>query len=269
MEPDEQNNPNSNNSEEPPENTEQNQNHLPTNQSTENENNNPPANNPSTENPSTNLREIYEGIIREQNAELERLRNAQVNPPKPEPSKEEINKQYWEDPVSVIEERIKKTVAPLLDMQEQFRKEREINRYLNVYKNDPRFSKIFSLIEPTVTKMLESSPQLNDGIVQTAMLSAAGALAVGAIPGAALPTDNNNNRPQDNNNPPDKNKMTTPAHLRPSAPNAPVGNDNKPKLRELTESEERLRREYKMTKEEFIKYMELPADQVATYTPSK
>ncbi len=56
--------------------------------------------------------------------------------------------------------------------------------------------------------------------------------------------------------------MFTPPHLRPSAPPAPGPGDQPPKLRDLSEQEERLRRENNMTREEFLAALDMAASDV-------
>jgi hypothetical protein len=104
---------------------------------------------------------------------------------------------------------------------------------------------------------------VNDQLLSVAALAATGAYHRGLL-GPVLPSPS----PAPAPTPPPaapaaRADMATPPHLRPSAPAVP-GHERptSPPLRDLTENEARLARERGMTKEAFLSWIDVPADQV-------
>ena len=233
---------------------------------------------PSPTDPSRDYISALENTMREQNATIQRLlaqqqsQPAPVAPAAPQPSQEELNQQFYNKPYettrNLIQEALRETVQPLVETVKSLRFEGSpYDRMLTKFKNDPRFGQILQdpAVVSAVGQILEHV-DLSEQAMQSAIVHAAGLKAMGqlgvpiAAPQPATPTPSNNPSP------------VLPPHIRPSAPPAPrAGNGNgQARTRELTENERRLMREGKFKSEEdFIKWMEMPAAEVAHTTFDK
>lgn len=213
---------------------------------------------------------ILEDTIREQNRKLQAAADAGTTQPPTTASKltpEEEKQAFYQDPVTVtrniVNEALDRTIAPLTEFVREFRGQGTTQRLIERFKVDPRFSNMWdSQIEGAVTNFLGtlSPDQINEATVQSAVIQAIGLRAAGLLQGSPGPTPPPTppSTPK-NGNPP---VPPTPPHMRPSAPPGPGEQPVKPKLRALTENEERIRRENKQTVEEYLNWLEVPATDV-------
>ena len=182
--------------------------------------------------------------------------------------------EFWNKPLphiaQIIRDETRKAVQPLYEFKQQVENQNKYDGLKGRFKNDPRYKDIFPKIENIVDQMIQQSgAEPTEALMNATILSAIGALHTGQLPGVTLDEPRSNGNTQGNqnqmgqqNSQAQDTRVITPPHLRPSAPNIQP-QDTKPKLRDLTELEDRLRRENNMTKEEFIQWMDLPAHEVA------
>jgi len=231
----------------------------------------PPTNSqpvPPTEDPRDRQIRIFEELTRSQNARITELEQSQAaNRAAPPPEEKITPEQFFADPVHYMDDRLEKklkeTVAPLLDFVEQFRGGTQTDKFINQFKNDSRFSSQWDdsleryIREQAVTIPPKQLTEQNFGLI---VLTGIGARAAGLIPGARTPTPQT---PTPTPMPQNQNRDIIPPYIAPSnLPAAPNGGNDK-KLRPLSEHEERLRRERKLTHEQFLSWLEVPASQVA------
>lgn len=214
---------------------------------------------------------ILEDTVREQNRKIQLAAdagNVQPTPAtKPALTPEEEKQAYYQDPVTatrnIVNEALERTIAPLTDFVKEFRGQGATQRLVEKFKVDPRFSGMWdSQIEDAVTNFLATlQPEhINDATVQSAVIQAIGLRAAGLLPGTTAPTPTPTPKTPSNGNPPVT--PVTPPHMRPSAPPGPNDRPAAPKLRALTENEERIRRENKQTHEEYLRWLDVPATEV-------
>lgn len=175
---------------------------------------------------------------------------------------------FLSDPRSIVREEVatlkgdlEQTVKPLLDFVQEFRGQNTATRIKSKVANDPRFSSFAKdkHIDAYVDQALASVPagtQISEALVTQAYVAAIGAQTAGFIPKESGST----NTPPSPSNP--RPPVTNPPYIPPSSaapPRRAAGEDN---LRDLTENEERMRRERNMTKKDFLAWLDTPADQV-------
>ena len=193
---------------------------------------------------------------REINSRVEKIEN-------PPPSQDSVNKEFWSNPVGVmrnlISEEVARTTKPL---NEQFAlsaydrlKAATKSQYADVW------DKIEKDVDAFVATAQAQGVQLTPDLVNIAALTQIGVL----YKNGGLPTGAPAGGQPAVNTPPAREPVSfTPPHLPPSAPSIPGREPEKPALRALTENEERLRREYGMTHERFLAWMETPPSAVVT-----
>lgn len=248
----------------------------------------------SSETPTTDragrLLELYEQNLREAHQNSQRLqseldrrdREAAAQAAGAPPNVPDINpSEFWNKPLphiaQIIREETRKAVQPLYDFKEQIENETRYERLKTKFRNDVRYREIFPKIEGVVDQMvLNSGAEVNDALLNATILSAIGALHTGQLPGIELDVGTGRQPANRNGEPPPRTgesreatRVITPPHLRPNAAPQITGGDAKPKLRDLTELEDRLRRENNQTKEEFLQWLDLPSTEVATSTIGK
>ena len=220
------------------------------------------------------LLSVYAGTIRDQNQRLEKLETDSAEAKKvaaqPTPTENAAkNKQFYERPYEATQElvrtEIQAAVAPIIDLVRSSTRQTDYDRIKTELKADPRFRDALTNTEGYVDQLIQQQvargQPVTREVVVTAISGVHGAASLGLLdlgvapkPSEVAPTTNTQ---------PASPTLTTPPHLRPSAPPAPGGGDNgQPKLRDLNEQEERLRRENHMTKEEFLAGMEMAANDV-------
>lgn len=214
------------------------------------------------------IREQAQGLARanQQGRELDgRMRRLEEGPP---PSREQLDKKFWESPTTVLGEMIsselKKTVGPLNERFQRVAEETELDKYKKNIK--AQYGDNWALVEPAIDQFVEAAQgqgvALSEQLVGIAAASAFGTLALqGKVRIAGQPPEP---KPADPSPRPAERPaaVTTPPHLRPSAPQIPGKESDKPARRELTENERRLARERRMTEDQYLDWLETPPEQV-------
>lgn len=214
--------------------------------------------------PDQNIIALYDNVLREKEAELQRLRDQLTaqpqTPPTPPPTAEEQRQRFFNNPMDVLREEIQTAVSPLLEFTKGIKKETEYDRLKNKYKADPRYTEVFPHIEGYVDQIMSRS-EVNDANIRTAILVAIGALHSGEISSAGTSNGSSpqNRQPLQNNNQPKT--VVTPPHLRSTPPAAPKSNKSQ-QAPVLTELEKRLAREKGMSPEEYVKFRDAKAGEV-------
>ena len=169
------------------------------------------------------------------------------------------NNAFWQDSAKNIERIVEKAldarIKPLTDFVAETRGTTRYEKIKESLRMNPGFKDKMDTIEPYLDEVMRTT-EVTEANVNTAALSLIGAMATGQLKpteikratGAPPP-----NPPNPSNTKNDAPMM--PAHLRPSGPSAtPV--QQKQARRDLTELEERIRREQKMTKDEYLDELE-------------
>lgn len=245
----------------------------------------PPTNQPAAQ----PTRSAYEVLLEEsmralnrqtqdQAAEIERLRRGAPAPtPEPVAQPTADPTTFFNNPQGVfaeMESRIKKhlddTVKPLHDFVRTMRGDGTPYGNLKAqFQNDPAFKDVLNnpKIAFAVDKIMENQEARPDlmqaAIVQAAGLNQLGQLDVALVRSGVDPSRFNTPAPAPSNNQPPPEMRIVPPHTPPTPPSAPVTQDNTPKP-VLNELQKRLAREKNMTDEQFLQWVNEPADKVAT-----
>lgn len=218
---------------------------------------------------------VYEDLLRdnnrrmrEQETEIQRLREereSKLNQREPLTAADMLN-----DPekfLSRISEEVQKQVKPLHEFRQQFESTNKLEQLKSKFRKDPKFRDVFDYAEAMLDEgMARTEP--TEGNMRAMLLAIKGAIAVGDI---QIPQSNNRslevaNNEQNNSQTSrgeSRSNMNIPAHLRPSAPNAPVNKSNQNgQTRKLNELEKRIARERGMTDGEYITWLEMDPREV-------
>jgi hypothetical protein len=195
--------------------------------------------------------------------ELQELRNRPA--PVVEKTPEELRKEFYENPGDVIKRYVQQTVEPLIAPVSKYAQQVQTRDALSEAKASvaalyPDFKKYEPYIDQLAqqTKAEPTAANLRALYFTVRGAHAAGELKIDepVAPTTPVVTQQppivNTPTPVTPNSP-----VVTPPHLRPS-PSTPASMTNQPKLRELTETEERLRRENKLTHEKFLELVDAP-----------
>ncbi len=204
----------------------------------------------------------------------ELIRNKNAPAVIPEPSKEEQNKRFYEDPAGFmgefankIQQKLTETVAPLQEQYAAFKRDSIVDGFINQAKVDPRISRNWNpQLEVYVRQQIAQMPpaQVNEQAFINVAVMGVGLQAMGQLPGSPTVSSNNPPAPPAPTNLP-RNSEVIPPHLRPSnTPPAPINNNNGSNkvYRDLTENEARLAREMRMSKEDYLDMMDINKTQV-------
>lgn len=238
----------------------------------------PPTPTPSpsaTDDKSQRYISILEETLREQNRQIQELQSARSAPPAPptppvDPEKEK--QEFYNDPAGMTRRIINDALAESIKPLQDFVKGLKIDGspFMNMmgkFKADARFSQALSdpQVVAAVEKIMERA-ELTEVNMQSAIVHATGLKSMGllgtVVPAAAAPAPAPASSPAPSPTP----APVLPPHVRPSAPPAPAPtpNGNTPQRPPLTENQRRLMREQGFkTEEEYWKWMELPASEVA------
>lgn len=183
------------------------------------------------------------------------------------PSKDDLNKQFWTDPTTVVRGMLDEMIKPLTDFVGQTKATTAYDRIKQELRNDPSYARILNnpKAEAVLDQLMQSQKEINRDTVSLAIMSTAGAIAMGRLPDISLddkPANNGGGNNDTTRTQSQATTMTLPPHLRPSAPRAPDGTQTQVKLRELTENEERMRRESGMTHADFLGLIDLKPHEV-------
>lgn len=249
----------------------------------------PPTPTPQAQPTKSKYEELLEATLREQNARIQQmnseittLRQAPVTTA-PEPAQGKSAADFFNDPHGsldqfrkTINEDLQRTVAPLLDLAKGLRGDG--TPYGNIkqqFKNDPRFSAILSdpKLEYAVDEIMRNQ-QATPELMKAAVIQAAGLQATGELDVALVASGVDINRFRSSTPAPaptitTQTVPTVPAHMRPSAPAAPIPQDNRAQLPPLTALEKRLMSERGQTEEQFRAWINASPSEVATSTIGK
>lgn len=208
-----------------------------------------------------------DATIQAQAAQIEELRK-----PKAEPVNAEAEKQkFWVDPLPLLRKELQEAVAPLVEFRDQFRADSLYDKIKNEFKNTPKFKEFLAApgVEQYVDQIMASNKSITDekairNAFQSAVLGIRGAMEMGLVdkPATIAPVATEQTKEQT------KVETMIPPHLRPSSAPRPSGEAKNKELRPLTELEERLRRENKLTHAEFVELAdETPPQDVIKWKP--
>lgn len=239
----------------------------------------PPTNQSNTsptnvEDPKDRQIRIMEDSLREMNRTINTL-NEQVsrnnNPPAP-PEAEITAEEYYKDPIAaqrrLINEALERTVKPLANEFYKMQAFSRLDQIIGQFKNDARFSPQWDNgVEQYVrNEAARLNPDhLNEqnvgAIVLVAIGMKASGLLAGSTPTSAPAPKNNNPTPTPSSTVPNRSDIVPP-YLAPSSTPSADSNSNSKKRRELNEHELRLAREKKMTPEQYLDWLDVPASAV-------
>lgn len=177
--------------------------------------------------------------------------------PPNEPLKSMDNNEFWansaENIAKIVDQALDKRIKPLTDFVNETKGGNKYAQIKDRLRNDPGFKDKFSDIEGYLDEVMRTT-EVTEQNVNTAALSIIGAMATGRLK-APAPVEfrkAGDPSPLPQNPSTTKNDATQmPAHLRPSGPSSkPV--ETKKMRRPLTELEERIRREQRMTADEYL-----------------
>jgi hypothetical protein len=226
-----------------------------------------------TDDPRDRYARILEETLRDQNRQIQALQSqitTPAAPATPAPSAEDLKTQFYNDPVnttrSIVEEALSRTIAPLNDFVRGLRIEGSpYDRMLSKFRADARFAPV--LQDPHVLAAVEKimgAAELNEVNMQSAIVHAMGLKSMGLL-GTMVEAPRSNEPAPAPAAPTPTPSTVIPPHVRPSGSPGPAGpTNNAPRARQLTETEKRLARENRMTDEQYLKWLEAPADGVAT-----
>jgi hypothetical protein len=221
---------------------------------------------------------VLEATLREQNRQIQELQNVRTTPAPVAPTvdPEEEKQRFYNDPVnttrSIIEESLRSAIEPLNQFVRGLKIEGSpYSQMLNKFRADARFVDALNdqQVVSAVEKIMEKA-ELSDINMQSAIVHAMGLKTMGLLGTIAAPSDTPAPTPAPAPAPtpaPTSGNGGTvvPAHVRPSAAPTPQPSNNNPTRRPpMTENQRRLMREQGFkTEEEYWKWMELPAGEVA------
>lgn len=197
----------------------------------------------------------------------------------PEKTLDEKTKTFFNDPTGVIQGMLDRTVKPLIEFRDEVKAGSTYDKVKAEFKNDARFKDFLAKpgIEVQVDKMMEKNAPTRDSMLGV-LLGLRGGIELGLIPKPeGYDTKKEEPKVEGEVDKPTTEKKDTkvrtdiPPHLRPSSAPSPRGEQEQEKLRELSESEERLRIENKLTHREYIELTDEvgPADVVGWQTEAE
>lgn len=212
------------------------------------------------ESPSTDTtgRLLYLQTLGDKNREIERLSRelAEKNKPVEQPITPQQEQKFFESPMTstrdLIRSELDQALAPIMDVVRGFRNESAYDKVKNQIKQNPALAPILARNEKYVDQMMQNIEPTETNIA-AAIFQAEGLRAAGFVQDSTAapntqPIIQPTNTPAAGNQQP-VNPMI-PAHLRPSAPPAPV-DKQKPYVKPLDENERLLMRMWGMTEQEF------------------
>lgn len=189
---------------------------------------------------------------------------APIEPVVPPKSKEERDKEFWDNPTDMIRKELADAVKPMQDFITQQKGDTDYDKLKAKFKMDVRFAKTFELCENYIDQLMANQPPI-EGAMLAVLYGVKGAIVSGDIPGVSFDTPIPPQPVPVQPVQPGVDPSMMPAHLRPSAPPTQPGNQPPVARREMNENERRLMRESGMTAEQWWTLQELPADKVATH----
>lgn len=210
---------------------------------------------------------------RDQDAKLLQLTNVveklvtDKNAPPPT-TPEEDAKDFYRDPKKVIREVMEETVAPLNAFKDSYQGDSAYVRLKTQFKADPRFVAYFQkqgfegMVDQVINQSMRNGVTISNEFVESVLTHTAGQIAVGTVqmPDPIADANVQNTPPQPGVPPVDNRQI--PPYLQPSAPPTVRRTNDGPKRRQLTENEDRIRRENGQTVDDWWEFMEMPSTDV-------
>ena len=211
-------------------------------------------------------------------AELTNTVNALVTEQKKPPPQtpDESAKEFYKDPKKMIQDVMRETVAPLNEFKNTFETESAYTQLKRQYKSDARYAPFFkrpgfeTMIDTVVREAGKTGVTVNAQFVESAITHTIGQVATGTVqfPDPIEETkpakfDPQTGAPIAPSTPePNPVNQMIPPYLQPSSPPSPGPGNQAPKRRELTENEDRIRRENKQTLEDWWAFQEMDSKDV-------
>ena len=205
--------------------------------------------------------------------ELRELKEQFSRPPAaPAPTAAERDKEFWNNPSAALDKRdqslietlkreMRETVEPLVvntrEVKVTSAVEREKARLRKEYGDDA-FKKMEPIVDQFFDKATAAGIEVSPELAEIAGTSSYGVLARSGGLAPAAPAAPASSSPP----PAGDRKVDSPPYMPPSAPVIPGHESEKPGRRTLTENEERLRRERKMTVDEYLDWIDVKPEQV-------
>jgi hypothetical protein len=189
---------------------------------------------------------------------------------------DEAAKEFYRDPEKVIREVMRETVAPLNEFKSNFEAESAYTQLKRQYKADARYAPYFKRpgFEDMIDTVIREATKKNVGVtsqfVESAITHTVGQMATGTIvfPDPIADQSVNNQVPKfdaQTGKPltglTEHNQMIPP-YLQPSSPPSPGPSQHAPQRRDLTENEDRIRREQRMSLEDWWKWQDMDSKDV-------
>lgn len=185
-------------------------------------------------------------------------------PPVPDPAAQ--TKGFYDKPIEsvteIVRREINEAIAPLKGFVSAYTTNDELSKMKNELRINPNIAKVLDVGEAYVDRLISEATSkgapLTREMVMGAVASVKGGIDLGWIQSNGGTAPAPPAPPAGGGNPPPPN---APPHLRPSAPPAPAAGAPK-KLRDLNEEERRLARENKLSDEEYLLALDMPAGAV-------
>lgn len=175
---------------------------------------------------------------------------------KPTQTPDEAAKEFYKNPRKVIQDVMAETVAPLNAFRESFESDSAYAKLKAQFKADPRYAAYFQrqgfegLIDSVVEESTKNGVEISPLFIESAITHTIGQVAVGTV---QFPD------PIAEAAKPEETPAMIPPYLAPSSPPAVRRSAPKNEHRELTEQEDRIRREQDMSVAEWWEWMEMPS----------
>ncbi len=212
--------------------------------------------------------ELQTKTVRDQGASLARLKKDfdELKAKKEEenqPTLDERSKGFYADPVKIIREELQKAIAPLNEFKNRFESDSEYDRIKKGLKANPVFAEHLSnpqfesVVDQLIAEGQRTGVQLNENIVIATIKHTIGDVVTGEL---VLDIPKKTGNETGNENKKEEERMIPP-YLAPSSPPQKTRGTEK-QYRDLTENEDRLRRERGMTKEQYLNWLEVDSNDV-------
>lgn len=178
---------------------------------------------------------------------------------KPTQTPDEAAKEFYKNPRKVIQDVMAETVAPLNAFRESFESDSAYAKLKAQYKTDPRFAAYFQrpgfegVIDSVVEEATKNGADISSMFIESAITHTIGQVAVGSVqfPDPIAEANRQQETP-----------AMIPPYLAPSSPPAAHRTAPKNERRALNENEDRIRREQKMSVEEWWQWMDMDSKDV-------
>lgn len=163
------------------------------------------------------------------------------------PTKDEFYDKPAESTAAIVKKLLDESLAPLKVTVQEFSRDRSYGNLRNKFSNDPRFKIMFERIGNTIDTMMSKHEPTDDNMTMV-LLGLRGAADLGMLGDVTFKETKTEDR---------RIEEPVQAHLAPSGSPRPES-DRAPKLRTLTEEEDRIRRKHGLTNEGYLKAFDGP-----------